>query len=214
MREKEKLIRNCIVAGITSKKAYQQCISKGSSLTLSGVYHNLPNGRCNTVGKYKPLDQRYSPNQSYKTAQHQYTGSTTFITHEEDTISEGGAATEAADIVQAPKQTSTTQVTHVSNCGNPQHKYRSECKAFKVECYLCHRLGHFAHMCRTYLNAGQKNKVKYIDMNEEEKLQSEHCKQNYTTPLFLKKEDGTQTTVKSLKTAKVHYIHNKDTEHI
>ena len=31
----DKLIRNCIVAGITSTKAYQQCISKGSSLTLS-----------------------------------------------------------------------------------------------------------------------------------------------------------------------------------
>ena len=33
--DKEKLIRNCIVAGVTSTKAYQQCISKGSSLTLS-----------------------------------------------------------------------------------------------------------------------------------------------------------------------------------
>ena len=34
-RDKEQLIRNSIVAGITSMKAYQQCISKGSSLTLS-----------------------------------------------------------------------------------------------------------------------------------------------------------------------------------
>ena len=34
-RDKEKLIRKCIVAGITSTKAYQQCIFKGSSLTLS-----------------------------------------------------------------------------------------------------------------------------------------------------------------------------------
>ena len=32
---KEKIIRNCIVEGSTSTKAYQQCISKGSSLTLS-----------------------------------------------------------------------------------------------------------------------------------------------------------------------------------
>ena len=66
------------------------------------------------VGKYKPLGQRYSPNQSYKTAQNQYTGSTTFITHEEDPISEGEAATEAADIVQAPEKTTTTQFTHVT----------------------------------------------------------------------------------------------------
>ena len=34
-RDKEKLIRNCLVAGITIMKAYQQCITKGSSLTLS-----------------------------------------------------------------------------------------------------------------------------------------------------------------------------------
>ena len=60
----------------------------------------------------------------------------------------------------------------------------------------------------------EKNEVKYIDTNEEEKPQSEHCEQNYTTPFFLRKEDGTQTTIKSLKTTKVHYIHNKDTEHI
>ena len=53
-----------------------------------------------------------------------------------------------------------------------------------------------------------------MDTNEEEKPQSEHCEQNYTTPFFLKKVDGTQTTVKSLKTVKIHYIHNKDTEHM
>ena len=33
--DKEKFIRNCIIAGITSTNVYQQCISKGSSLTLS-----------------------------------------------------------------------------------------------------------------------------------------------------------------------------------
>ena len=32
---KDKLTRNSIVAGLSSTKAYQQCISKGSSLTLS-----------------------------------------------------------------------------------------------------------------------------------------------------------------------------------
>ena len=62
------------------------------------------------IGKYKSLDQRYSPNQSYKTAQHRYTESTTFITRKEDPISEG----EAADIAQAPKETTTSQVTHAA----------------------------------------------------------------------------------------------------
>ena len=66
------------------------------------------------VGKCKPLDQIYSPNQSYNTAQHQYTGSTTFISCKEDPISEGEAATQAADLVQAPEETTTTQVTHLA----------------------------------------------------------------------------------------------------
>ena len=66
------------------------------------------------IGKCKPLDQRYSLNQSYKTTKHQYTRSITFITHKEDPVSEGEAATEAADIVQAPEETTTTQVIHVA----------------------------------------------------------------------------------------------------
>ena len=41
-----------------------------------------------------------------------------------------------------------------------------------------------------------------------------HCEQDYTTPFFLRKEEGIKSTVKSLKTTtKVHYIH-KDTEHV
>ena len=34
--------------------------------------------------------------------------------HKEDPISEGEATTEVADIVQAPEETTTTQVTHVA----------------------------------------------------------------------------------------------------
>ena len=111
------------------------------------------------VGKCKHSDQRYSLNPRYKTAQHQYTRSTTSITYKADPVSEEEAATEAADIIQTLKETTTTRHT-CCNCGNPQHKYRSECKAFKVECYLCHRLGHFAHMCRTY-PIQDKNDVKH-----------------------------------------------------
>ena len=66
------------------------------------------------IGKCKHSDQRYSPNLIYKTAQHQYTRSTTSITYEADPVSEEEAATEAADIIQAPKETTTTQVIHVA----------------------------------------------------------------------------------------------------
>ena len=90
---------------------------------------------------------------------------TTSITHEADPVSEEEAATEAAHIIQTPEETTTTQVIHVATV-EIHNQYRSECKAFKVECYLCHRLGHFAHMCRTYLMQ-DKNDVKHIDTNEE-----------------------------------------------
>ena len=60
-----------------------------------------------------------------------------------------------------------------------------------------------------------KDEVKHIDTNKEENPQHEHCEKDYTTPFFLREEERTKSTVKSLKTtAKVHYIHNKDMEHI
>ena len=65
------------------------------------------------VDKCKHPDQRYSLNLIYKTAQHQYTRSTTSITYEADPVSEEEAATEAADIIQTPEETITTQVIHV-----------------------------------------------------------------------------------------------------
>ena len=69
-------------------------------------------------------------------------------------------------------------------------------------------------MCRTYPMQDQ-NDVKHIDTNEEENPQSEHCEQDYTTPFILRKEEGIKSTIKSLNTTtKVHYIRNKDTEHI
>ena len=64
------------------------------------------------VGNCKHSDQKYSLNPRYKTAQHQYTRSTTPITYEADPVSEEEAATEAADIKQTPKETTTTQVIH------------------------------------------------------------------------------------------------------
>ena len=52
-----------------------------------------------------------------------------------------------------------------------------------------------------------KDEVKHIDTNEEENPQSEHCKQDYTTPFFLREEEGTKSTVKSLKTTAKSTLH-------
>ena len=67
------------------------------------------------IDKYKHSDQRYSLNQRYNTAQHQYTRSTTPITHEADPVLEGrGSCIEAADIIQTPEETTRTQVIHAA----------------------------------------------------------------------------------------------------
>ena len=65
------------------------------------------------IGKCKHSDQRYNLNLICKTAQHQYTRSTTSITYEADPVSEEEAATEVANIIQTPEET-TTQVIHVA----------------------------------------------------------------------------------------------------
>ena len=44
---KDRLIRNSIVAGLSSTKAYQQCISKGSSLTLNECIKICQTRGCN-----------------------------------------------------------------------------------------------------------------------------------------------------------------------
>ena len=66
------------------------------------------------VDKYKHSDQRYTLNQRYNTAQHQYTRSTTPITHEADPILEEEATAQAADIIQTPEETTRTQVIHAA----------------------------------------------------------------------------------------------------
>ena len=52
---KDRLIRNSIVAGLSSTKAYQQCISKGSNLTLNECIRICQ--RMQLADKCKPFDQ-------------------------------------------------------------------------------------------------------------------------------------------------------------
>ena len=56
-----------------------------------------------------------------------------------------------------------------------------------------------------------KTEVKHIDTEEQS---PEYAQSEYTTPYYLT-NDQVKASVKCVKaTAKVHYMHNKDTEHI
>ena len=68
-------------------------------------------------------------------------------------------------------------------------------------------------MCRLNLENqdSDKTEVKHIDTEEQS---SDYAQSEYTTPYYLT-NDQAKASVKCLKTtAKVHYMHNKDTEHI
>ena len=193
-------------------KAYQQCISKGSSLTLSECIKicQMEDATHRQVQTLRPDIKPQPELQDNPTSVHKVNN----FYHSWGRSSFRGRGSHRGSRYSTSTWGNHHNSSHTcGNCGNPQHKYRSECKSFKVECYLCHRRGHFAHMCRTYPMQDQ-NDVKHIDTNEEENPQSEHCEQDYTTPFFLRKEEGIKSTVKSLITTKVHYIHNKDAEHI
>ena len=56
-----------------------------------------------------------------------------------------------------------------------------------------------------------KTEVKHIELEEQS---SDYAQSEYTTPYYLTNDQAT-ASVKCLKTTgKVHYMHNKDTEHI
>ena len=95
-------------------------------------------------------------------------------------------------------------------CGRAPHNSRQECRALGMECYTCHKFGHLSHMCRQNTESN-KTEVKHIDTEEE----SQDCLQSeYTTPFYTTNNQA-KASVKCLKTTtKLHYMKNRDNEHI
>ena len=89
--DKDKLIRNSIIAGINSTKAYQHCILKGSSLSLADFF-KICQRRMLHADKFKPYIQ------SLQTAVivHQFTKSSSSLS-----TSEAGAATGVGEPTEA-----------------------------------------------------------------------------------------------------------------
>ena len=142
-------------AGVTSTKAYQQCMSKGSSLTISECIKicQMEDATHRQVQTLRPEIQSQPDIQDCSSPVHKVNN----FYHLWGRSSYRGRGSHRGIRHNTNTWGNNCNSSHTcGNCGNPQHKYRSECKAFKVECYLCHRLGHFAHMCRTYLMQEKK----------------------------------------------------------
>ena len=203
-----------------STKAYQQCISKGSNLTLNecikicqtedATHRQVQALRpestdCNDstllhhIADYPQSHPRTNPRGrgghrgSFRGGRPSHRGSI-------------GGAHPRRDYRYSPKTT-------CSNCGSWPHRTGEECKASGQECLHCGKLGHFSKVCRQRLNYQQSEKtaVKYIDTEEQP---PDYFQSEYTTPHFITNEQA-KAPIKCLETtAKIHHIKDRDTEHI
>ena len=126
-----------------------------------------------------------------------------------------GPTTEAVYEVPTPrvKTTSTVLRLHVNSAVHGPTNTDQNSRLQDRSISTVGKLRHFSKMCR--LNPENqdngKTEVKHIDTEEQS---SDYAQSEYTTPYYLT-NDKVKASVKCLKTtAKVHCIHNKDTEHI
>ena len=217
---KDRLIRNSIVAGLSSTKAYQQCISKGSNLTLNEciricqtedatrrqVQALRPESTdCNDSTPIHHITElpQACPRPSFR-ARGGYRGSY-----------RGGRSSQRGGMggARPRRDYRCSTETTCGYCGLWPHKAGEECKAAGQECLYCGRVGHFSKVCRQKLYHQQSDKtaVKHIDMEEQP---PDYFQSEYTTPYFITNEQA-KAPIKCLKTtAKVHHIQDRDTEHI
>ena len=217
---KDRLIRNLIVAGLSSTKAYQQCISKGSNLTLNeciricqtedATHRQVQALRpestdCNDSTPIHHITElpQACPRTSFR-ARGGYRGSY-----------RGGRSSQRGSMGGARPQRDYrhSAETTCGYCGSWPHRAGEECRAAGQECLYCGKIGHFSKVCKQKLNYQQSDKtaVKHIDTEEQP---PDYFQSEYTTPYFITNEQA-KAPIKCLKTtAKVHHIQDKDTEHI
>ena len=215
---KDRLIRNSIVAGLSSTKAYQQCISKGSNLTLNECIRicqtedatrrqiqalRPESTDCNDSTPLHHINElpQACPRTSFR-ARGGYRGSY-----------RGGRSSQRGGGARPQRDYRHHTETTCGYCGSWPHRAGEECRAAGQECLYCGKIGHFSKVCKQKLNYQQSDKtaIKHIDTEEQpaDYFQSEH-----TTPYFITNEQA-KVPIKCLKTtAKVHHIQDRDTEHI
>ena len=185
---KDRLIRNSIMAGLNSTKAYQQCILKGSSLTPNECIkiYQTKDATCRQVQALCPESTDCTDNTSiHKIAQyppqqgrHSFRGRGAFRGGRHGPRGGlGGTWPWRQDYRYSTE-------TVCENCGFRPHKSREECRTLNQECFHCGRLRHFSKMCRqnTDNQYNDKTEVKHIDMDEQS---PDYAQSEYTTPYYL-----------------------------
>ena len=217
---KDRLIRNSIVAGLSSTKAYQQCISKGSNLTLNECIRicQTEDATHRQVQALRPesTDCNDSTPIHHITKLPQARPRTNFRARGGYRGAyRGGRSSQRGGMGGARPQRDYRHSTETtcSYCSSWPHRAGEECRAIGQECLYCGRIGHFSKVCKQKLSHQQSDKtaVKHIDMEEQP---PDYFQSEYTTPYFITNEQA-KAPIKCLKTtAKVHHIQDRDTEHI
>ena len=207
---KDRLIRNSIVAGLSSTKAYQQHISKGSSLTLHECIKicQTEDATCRQVQAFRPESIDCTDSTPlHKIAQWPQQTRTTFRGR--------GGHRGSTFRGRRPNHRGDTW----SNC--PQRDYRCSPKTTCDHCGSgphrpdqdCGKIGHFANVCRQSSDYKNNDKTT-VNHTETEEQATDYSQSEYTTPYYLTDEQE-KASVNCLKTtARVHHIKNKDTDHI
>ena len=149
---KDRLIRISIVVGLNSTKAYQQCISKESSLILNEcikICHTEDATQRQVQALWSESSDCTDSTPIHKIAQYpQQWGRYSFRgkgAFQSGRSNHRGGLGEACYQGQDYKHSTETTCEF---CGSRPHRYRSECKASGQECFYCARCSHFSKMCK------------------------------------------------------------------
>ena len=191
---KDRLIRNSIVASLSSTKAYQQCISKGSNLTLN---------ECIKICQTEDATHRQV--QALRPKSTDCTDSTPI--HHMTEVPQACPRTNFRDRggyrdpyrgrrpshrggmggAHPQRDYRHSAETACGYCGSWPHRSVEECKAVGQECHNCGKLGHFSKVCRQRPDSqnSEKTAVKHIDSEEQP---PDYFQSEYTTPYFITNE--------------------------
>ena len=197
--DKDKLIRNSIIAGVNSTKAYQQCISKGSSLNLKDCIKICQRGdaTCRQVQalclESSDCSDSTSVHKISNQSQYQQGRVRDYSGHRGRGGPHRGRTPFQGSWPQSRQDCRHSTLYMCEYCGRAPHNSKQECRALGVECYTCHEIGHLTHMCRQNTES-DKTEVKHMDTEEE----FQDCSQSEYTTSFLATNDQAKALVKCL----------------
>ena len=122
----DEIMRDTLVFGTDHEAVRKKCITKGNDLTFEKA-RDIARTEEATQAQLRAMDAPAPPTQV-------------------DSLSERQSKSIKND---TPPNRSPRDSTRCQRCGNNQHQRGQRCPASGVECFNCHKRGHFGKMCKT-----------------------------------------------------------------